>query len=75
MAKIESKEALAEATGSVAEFLASVKADQEYPNDYRYYKYMKAIAEAYSGAKLVIVGDGVNEENIYIGSVSSGLKD
>jgi len=75
LATIASKEALAEATGSVAEFLASVKADQEYPSDYRYYKYMKAIAEAYSGAKLVIVGDGVNEENIYIGSVSSGLKE
>ncbi len=74
LATINGKEALAEATGSVAEFLASVEADNAYPDDYRYYRYMKAITEAYSGAKLVIVGDGINEENIYIGSISSDLK-
>ena len=72
MATVEGKEALAAATSAVAEFLASVEADKAYPGDYRYYKYMKAVTEAYSGAKLVIVGDGVNEENIYIGSISSG---
>ena len=38
---------------------------------YRYYKYMQAIVEAYSGAKLIIVGDGVNQENIYIGNIGS----
>jgi len=32
---------------------------------------MQAITEAYSGAKLVIVGDGINEENIYIGNIGS----
>jgi membrane protease subunit HflK len=74
LATINGKEALAAATGSVAEFLASVEADKAYPDDYRYYKYMKAIAEAYKDAKLVIVGDGINEGNIYIGSTSSGLK-
>lgn len=70
LAKIQGKEALAAATSSVAEFLASVEADNAYPEDYRYYKYMQAITDAYSGAKLVIVGDGINEENIYIGSFS-----
>ena len=70
-ATIEGKEALAAATGSVAEFLASVEADKAYPSDYRYYKYMQAVTKAYSGAKLVIVGDGINEGNIYIGSINS----
>ena len=70
LATIQGKEALAAATSAVAEFLASVEADNAYPSDYRYYKYMQAITEAYSGAKLVIVGDGINEENIYIGNIS-----
>lgn len=48
--------------------LASLENNSE---QYRYYKYMLAIIEAYSGAKLIIVGDGVNQENIYIGSFGS----
>jgi len=59
----------------IAEFLASVEADKAYPDDYRYYKYMQAISQAYSGAKIVIVGNGVNEENIYIGSITSDAKE
>ena len=75
LANIEYYDAVAFAKGSVAEFLASVEADNAYPEDYRYYKYMKAISEAYSGAKIVIVGNGVNEENIYIGSITFGAKE
>lgn len=75
LANIESYDAIAAAKSSVAEFLASVEADKNYPEDYRYYKYMKAISEAYSDAKIVIVGNGVNEENIYIGSLTSGGKE
>ncbi len=75
LANIERYDAIGAAKGSVAEFLASVEADKAYPDDYRYYKYMQAISEAYSGAKIVIVGNGVNEENIYIGSITSDAKE
>lgn len=40
--------------------------------EYRYYKYIKALTAAYSGAKLIIVGDGVNTENLYIGNIPGG---
>ena len=71
---IKGSNAVAEAKSAVAEFLACVEADKAYPEDYRYYKYMQAIAEAYQDAKIVIVGTGVNEENIYIGGINTGSK-
>lgn len=71
VANITKHESVAAARASVAEFMASVEADNAYSQEYRYYKYMQAITEAYSGAKLVIVGDGINEENIYIGNIGS----
>ena len=71
VANIEKHENIAAAKASVAEFMASVEADNAYSDEYRYYKYMQAITEAYSGAKLIIVGDGINEENIYIGNIGS----
>ncbi|MBE6604165.1 MAG: protease modulator HflK [Ruminococcaceae bacterium] len=71
VANITKHESMAGARASVAEFMASVEADNAYSEEYRYYKYMQAITEAYSGAKLVIVGDGINEENIYIGNIGS----
>ena len=37
--------------------------------EYRYYRYIKAISEAYGNAKLIIVGDGVDAGNIYIGGI------
>ena len=40
--------------------------------EYRYYRYVKAISEAYGDAKLIIVGDGVNAGNIYIGKIPVG---
>ncbi len=40
--------------------------------EYRYYKYMQAISQAYGDAKLIIVGDGVNAGNIYIGKLPAG---
>ena len=72
LANINYYEGVASARASVAEFMASVEADNAYSSEYRYYKYMKAITEAYSDAKLVIVGEGVNTQNIYIGSLGSG---
>ena len=73
IANIENYENVAAAHAAVAEFMASVEADDAYSDEYRYYKYLQAITEAYSGAKLIIVGDGVNTENIYIGSIGSGV--
>lgn len=75
MANVDYYQELARARASVAEFMASVEADEAYPVQYRYYKYMQAITEAYSDAKLIIVGDGVNEQNIYIGSIGSGVSE
>jgi regulator of protease activity HflC (stomatin/prohibitin superfamily) len=71
VANITKHEGVAAAKASVAEFMASVEADNAYSAEYRYYKYMQAITEAYSDAKLIIVGNGVNEENIYIGNIGS----
>ena len=38
--------------------------------EYRYYKYLQAIINTYADGKVVIVGDGVNAGNIYIGNVA-----
>lgn len=53
-------------TASDATGLAPISAE------YRYYRYIKAISEAYGDAKLIIVGDGVNAGNIYIGKIPAG---
>ena len=67
---IQKQNSEAAARSEVAEFKASVEADQAYRETYRYYKYLQAITEAYSDAKVVIVGDGIDTKNIYIGNVS-----
>jgi regulator of protease activity HflC (stomatin/prohibitin superfamily) len=69
-ATAEKNLALAKAHGSVAEFLAAVEADTAYPDFYRYEKYLAAIADAYGNATIVLVGEGVNTQNIYIGNLS-----
>jgi len=56
----------------VAEFMAGVDAYEAYPNSYRFYKYMNMITQAYNGAKLVIVGEGVDAGKLYIGSIGAG---
>ncbi|MBQ8356822.1 MAG: hypothetical protein IJX39_03330 [Clostridia bacterium] len=71
-AEVDQYESLAAARAAVAEFMASVEADNAYRDAYRYYKYLQAITEAYADAKIVIVGDGVNTENIYIGNIPLG---
>lgn len=68
-AKVNQHRNIAAATSEVAEFMASVEADDAYPETYRYYKYLQAVTSAYSDARVVIVGDGVNSENIYIGNI------
>lgn len=59
---------LGAARGAVAEFLAMAEAYEEYPNEFTYYKYMDALAEAFSKQRLYILGEGVDEKYIYFGS-------
>ena len=70
-AKAKSYAAIADANASVAEFMASLEADKTYGGDYRYYKYLDALRKAYSGAKLVIVGEGVDSSHLYLGNLPS----
>ena len=60
---------VAQARADVAEFMASVSADQNYSDAYRYYKYMNALKNAYGNVRLIIVGDGVDSSNLYLGSL------
>lgn len=60
---------VAAAGASVAEFMAAVEAYEAYPNEYQYYKYLNAVRTAYSNARIVIVGDGVDTKNLYFGSL------
>ena len=69
-ANVKRLESIATATGAVAEFMASVEADQAYRDEYRYYKYLQAITAAYANGRVVIVGDGIDASNIYIGSIT-----
>ena len=62
-------ESVAKAEASVAEFMASVAADGDYRNEYRYYKYMDALTKAYADAKLILVGEGIDTSNLFIGSI------
>lgn len=61
---------IAAAKSSVAEFSASVKANKNYGGKYRYYKYLEALKKAYSNARVIIVGQGVDESRIYIGNLT-----
>ena len=60
---------VAKAQSDVAEFMASVAADQSYTGAYRYYKYMNALKNAYGNVRLIIVGDGVDSANLYLGNL------
>lgn len=66
----EKSTAVAAAKSEVAGFLASVGADKAFPDAYRYRKYLDAVGKAYGGARLVIVGNGIDSSKIYFGSVS-----
>ena len=60
---------VAQARADVAEFMASVAADNSYPDAYRYYKYLNAIGQSYGRARLILVGGGINSANLYLGSM------
>ncbi|MBQ7376625.1 MAG: protease modulator HflK [Clostridia bacterium] len=64
---------VASATADVSEFNASVEAAAGNPDAYHYYKYLKAVSEAYGKARLVIVGEGVDSSKIYFGNLGIPL--
>ncbi len=68
VATAEQLNKIAAAQAEVAEFMASVNADQSNSNAYRYYKYLNAIKNAYGNANLIIVGSDVDQNRIYFGS-------
>ncbi len=55
---------IAEAQAEVAEFMASVAADTEYRDAYRYYKYLNAVVRYYENANLIIIGSDIDENRI-----------
>lgn len=69
-ARISYENQVGEATAAVAEFMASVQADKNDRDAYRYYKYISALTNSYNNAKLVIVGEGIDSKNLYIGSLT-----
>ena len=69
-AKVNYYESLSAATTEISEFMAAVTASNEYPDEYKYYKYLEAICGAYQNARLVIVGDGVDSSRLhFIGNI------
>ncbi len=69
-ARANQLKAIGAAKAAVAEFMAAVEADKAYPQQYRYQKYLNALAAAYGNTTIVIAGEGVDTENIYIGSIA-----
>lgn len=73
-AQKEQHERIGEARSAVTEFMAAAAASKAYPQQYRYYKYLSALTKAYSGSKLVIVGEGVDAGSLFIGSLGSTVQ-
>jgi regulator of protease activity HflC (stomatin/prohibitin superfamily) len=68
-ANIDYHQKTAAATTELAEFMAAISATAEYPDEYKYYKYLDAICRAYKNARLVIVGNDVDSSRLYFGSI------
>lgn len=68
-ANAERFEKIANARASVAEFMASVEANNAYPDEYRFRKYLDALCKAYGKSRLVIVGEGIDSSNIYFTNI------
>lgn len=64
---IKSNESIAQAKANVAQFEASIDAENTYGMNYRYYKYLDAISAAYANAQLIIVDEGVDGSSLYLG--------
>ncbi len=67
-ANISYYQKIAAAEVEIAEFMAAVEASEQFPDEYTYYKYLEAICSAYSNARLVILGDGVDGSRLYFGT-------
>ena len=63
------EQAIANAQASVTEFVAAADADSAYRNEYRFYKYIRALTESYQGTRLIIVGEGVDSSKLVIGAL------
>jgi len=68
-ALVEKHEKVAQAQAAVTEFMAAVEADGAYRSEYRYFKYINALTQSYSGTKLIIVGAGVDSSQLVIGAM------
>ncbi len=78
-AQREKSSKIKDAQVEVAEFEAFVAAKESWTDNgdkhtYEYFRYLQAIAAAYGtgNCQVIIIGDGVNSSNIYIGNVSLG---
>jgi DNA polymerase V len=68
----EKNTAIANATASVSEFMASVAANESNSDSYYYYKYLDALTKAYGKNNLILVGDGVDSSKFYFGNFVAG---
>ncbi len=62
---------IAEAQSEVAVFMASVAADNEYSDAYRYYKYMNAVIKYYENGRLIILGSDVDSSRLVTGLIKN----
>lgn len=63
-------QAIANAESAIASFMAGVEANKEYPEAFRYHKYITAMTEAYTKGVVIIVGEGVDSGSLIIGDLS-----
>lgn len=70
-ARSEQHELIGNAQAAVTEFMASAAADKEYRDEYRFYKYINAITQTYSGSTMILCGEGIDTSRL----VLSGFKE
>jgi len=73
-ANIDHYSRVADATTEINAFMAAIEASEQYPDEYKYYKYLDAIRRAYKNAKLVIVGNDVDSSRIYFGDIPTQVQ-
>lgn len=80
-AAMEKSSQIKDAEVKAAEFEAFVAAKESWAENggehtYEYFRYLQAIAAAYGtgDCQVIMIGDGVNSSNIYIGNISLGGK-
>lgn len=72
-ALVEKYERIAQAEAAVTEFMAAAGADAAYRSEYRFFKYLNALTQSYTGTKLVIVGEGVDSSRLVIGAMPAPI--